>query len=56
MDTEETPRTIDSAELLQGQRIVLIRHRAMLYELRLTELGNLYLTKHEGESECHKES
>lgn len=40
-----TPRTIDSAELLEGQRELFIRHGAEIYRLRLTRNGKLILHK-----------
>jgi hemin uptake protein HemP len=41
----EGPRTLSSADLLQGGREVLIRHDEMIYRLRLTRNGKLILVK-----------
>ena len=42
---DQAPRTIDSAELLQGAREVVIRHGKETYRLRLTRQGKLILHK-----------
>jgi len=39
------PRTLDSAELLHGDKEVLIRHGSETYRLRLTRQGKLILQK-----------
>ncbi|MEX0703878.1 MAG: hemin uptake protein HemP [Planctomycetales bacterium] len=39
------PRTLDSANLLQGRREVLIQHGPETYRLRLTRNGKLILHK-----------
>ena len=39
------PRTVDSAALLQGQSLLLIRHLGELYRLQTTRQGKLILTK-----------
>jgi hemin uptake protein HemP len=38
-------RCISSAELLAGERMLVIRHGAQLYRLQLTGAGKLILTK-----------
>ena len=38
-------RTIESQDLLQGQALVLIRHRGEIYRLQTTRQGKLILTK-----------
>jgi len=40
-----TPRIIDSAELLKGQSLLLIRHLGEIYRLHTTRQGKLILTK-----------
>jgi hemin uptake protein HemP len=44
-DSFPKPRTILSAELLSGQREVLIAHCQEVYRLRLTRNDKLILTK-----------
>lgn len=45
-DPRQTPPpTLDSADLLNGNREVLIRHGAETYRLRLTRNGKLILHK-----------
>jgi len=39
------PRTISSHELLQGERLVIVRHDRESYRLQLTASGKLILTK-----------
>lgn len=36
---------LDSADLLQGQREILIRHQGHVYRLQATRQGKLILTK-----------
>ena len=43
--TEAAERVVESADLLQGQDHVLIRHEGALYRLQTTRLGKLILTK-----------
>lgn len=43
--TEAAERVVQSADLLQGQDHVLIRHEGALYRLQTTRLGKLILTK-----------
>lgn len=43
--TEAAERVVESANLLQGQDHVLIRHEGALYRLQTTRLGKLILTK-----------
>ena len=43
--TEPAQRMLESADLLQGQDHVLIRHEGALYRLQTTRLGKLILTK-----------
>lgn len=38
-------RTVSSAELLAGQRELLIEHAGQIYRLRITATGKLILTK-----------
>ena len=40
-----TPRTLASSDLLQGERVVEIRHNGEIYRLQATRLGKLILTK-----------
>jgi hemin uptake protein HemP len=37
--------TIASTDLLRGQRLVLIEHHGLVYQLRATSQGKLILTK-----------
>lgn len=37
--------TVDSAELLRGQKAVQIHHNGAVYRLQATKLGKLILTK-----------
>ncbi|MGY3239064.1 MULTISPECIES: hemin uptake protein HemP [unclassified Bradyrhizobium] len=39
------PRTISSRDLLQGERLLIIRHDEEIYRLQLTAAGKLILTK-----------
>ncbi|MEO7548362.1 MAG: hemin uptake protein HemP [Ramlibacter sp.] len=39
------PRTLPSADLLQGSRSVEINHNGAVYRLQATRLGKLILTK-----------
>jgi len=39
------PREIDSAELMRGQREIVIRHGQELYRLNVTRSGKLILRK-----------
>ncbi|WP_350494719.1 hemin uptake protein HemP [Roseiconus lacunae] len=41
----DPPRVIDSETILAGQREVWIRHQQLMYRLRKTSSGKLYLTK-----------
>lgn len=43
--TNSDPRIIDSAELLLGQSLLLIRHLGEIYRLQTTRQGKLILTK-----------
>lgn len=43
--SDSTPRIIDSAELLQGRSLLLIRHLGEIYRLQTTRQGKLILTK-----------
>jgi hemin uptake protein HemP len=38
-------QTIDSEQLFRGGRVLHIQHEGALYQLRLTKLGKLILTK-----------
>ena len=40
-----SPRTISSQELLQGESEVWIEHESEMYRLRVTGNGRLYLSK-----------
>ncbi len=40
-----TPRTVDSAELFQGESLLLIRHQGETYRLQTTRQDKLILTK-----------
>ncbi len=42
---DRRPRALTSTELLQGSRIVEIRHNGAIYRLQATRLGKLILTK-----------
>ena len=42
---EPAERMLESADLLQGQDHVLIRHEGAIYRLQTTRLGKLILTK-----------
>jgi hemin uptake protein HemP len=42
---EPNRRTISSEALMQGERVVVIRHGAEEYRLQLTSTGKLILTK-----------
>jgi len=42
---DETLRTVDSQDLLAGQRELLIKHGADVYRLRLTSNNKLILMK-----------
>ncbi|MEZ6067696.1 MAG: hemin uptake protein HemP [Planctomycetaceae bacterium] len=44
-DRHETPRLVDSNDLLQGTHEVLIRHGNEVYRLRQTRSGKLILHK-----------
>lgn len=37
--------TLDSIEILQGQKSITIQHNGALYRLQATKLGKLILTK-----------
>ena len=37
--------SVDSRNLLQGQKVVTIAHNGVLYRLQATKLGKLILTK-----------
>ena len=41
----DTPGSVDSAELLRGQKTVDISHNGLTYRLQATRLGKLILTK-----------
>lgn len=42
---EATQPVLDSEQLFRGGRVVHIQHEGALYQLRLTKLGKLILTK-----------
>lgn len=42
---EHSPPAINSADLLQGHRELLIHHEGEVYRLRLTRTGKLILNK-----------
>jgi hemin uptake protein HemP len=42
---QQPPRQVDSADLLQGSRELLIQHEGETYRLRLTKTGKLILNK-----------
>ncbi len=42
---EETPRTITSNDLLQGEKAILIQHNGGEYRLQMTRSKKLILTK-----------
>jgi hemin uptake protein HemP len=42
---QNPPKTIDSSELFQGARTVLIRHDGQVYMLRITGRNKLILQK-----------
>lgn len=39
------PSTLDSLDLLRGQKSVVIQHNGVAYRLQATKLGKLILTK-----------
>ncbi|MCJ0763801.1 hemin uptake protein HemP [Variovorax terrae] len=39
------PQAVESADLLQGQKAVEIKHNGAVYRLQATKLGKLILTK-----------
>jgi len=39
------PQSVDSTELLRGQKAVEIKHNGAVYRLQATKLGKLILTK-----------
>ena len=41
----ESPRTVESTELLGAQGVLYIRHQNELYRLQTTRFGKLILTK-----------
>ncbi|MFN3886330.1 MAG: hemin uptake protein HemP [Aquabacterium sp.] len=41
----DTPRMFDSQALFRGARVLHIQHEGTTYQLRLTRLGKLILTK-----------
>jgi hemin uptake protein HemP len=41
----DPPRSLASSDLLQGERVVEIRHNGEIYRLQSTRLGKLILTK-----------
>ncbi len=43
--SSSAPRIVDSAELLLGQSMLLIRHLDAIYRLQATRQGKLILTK-----------
>jgi hemin uptake protein HemP len=40
-----TPRRVDSAELMDGERVLEIVHLGVVYRLQTTRFGKLILTK-----------
>lgn len=42
---EAALQTVDSEQLFRGGRVLHIQHEGALYQLRLTKLGKLILTK-----------
>ena len=42
---QDSAPVVSSAEVLRGGRVVLIRHGAEIYTLRVTRQGKLLLTK-----------
>lgn len=43
--SQTAPRTVNSRDLLGGERLLLIKHEEEFYRLQLTAAGKLILTK-----------